>query len=183
MKIREGAYYRTRGEQIVGPVRRRDGTTTYPWGDGSDCWTDSGRFSEDVENCDMDLISEVYVSDTPPSVTETEAQLREMMRDPRYWRTREPEWVKRVTDGFRALVGGDTPPENVPDSATVAFKIMEPVSGPNGPLIEVHDRKTLRDEFAEAALKGMLARYDYHSRDVARDAYEYADAMMEARKK
>ena len=36
----------------------------------------------------------------------TEEQLREMMRDPRYWRQREPEWVKRVTDGFRALVGG-----------------------------------------------------------------------------
>ncbi len=29
-----------------------------------------------------------------------------MMRDPRYWRTREPEFVRRVTDGFRRLVGG-----------------------------------------------------------------------------
>lgn len=38
--------------------------------------------------------------------TMTEEQLRDMMRDPRYWRQREPEWVKRVTDGFRALVGG-----------------------------------------------------------------------------
>ena len=38
--------------------------------------------------------------------TMTEEQLRQMMRDPRYWRQREPEWVKRVTDGFRALVGG-----------------------------------------------------------------------------
>jgi len=34
-----------------------------------------------------------------------EAGLREMMRDPRYWRTREPEFVKRVTDGFRRMVG------------------------------------------------------------------------------
>lgn len=40
------------------------------------------------------------------SPTMTEGQLREMMRDPRYWRQRNPEWVKRVTDGFRALVGG-----------------------------------------------------------------------------
>ena len=40
------------------------------------------------------------------SPTMTEEQLREMMRDPRYWRQRNPEWVKRVTDGFRALVGG-----------------------------------------------------------------------------
>jgi hypothetical protein len=42
-------------------------------------------------------------SDLP---TMTEEQLREMMRDPRYWRQRNPEWVKRVIDGFRALAGG-----------------------------------------------------------------------------
>ena len=65
MKIEAGKYYRTRGEQIVGPMRRRDGRIPFPWGDGTDCWTDNGRFSEDVNNCDMDLISEVYVSDTP----------------------------------------------------------------------------------------------------------------------
>ncbi|NKC29430.1 capsid assembly protein [Falsiroseomonas selenitidurans] len=35
-----------------------------------------------------------------------EAELRRMMRDPRYWRAREPEFVKRVTEGFRRLVGG-----------------------------------------------------------------------------
>ena len=66
MKIEAGKYYRTRGEQIVGPMRRRDGRIPFPWGDGTDCWTDNGRFSEDVNNCDMDLISEVYVSDTFP---------------------------------------------------------------------------------------------------------------------
>jgi len=37
---------------------------------------------------------------------ESEAELRAMMRDPRYWRTREPEFVRRVTDGFRRLVNG-----------------------------------------------------------------------------
>ncbi|MBR0679683.1 hypothetical protein GXW74_04245 [Roseomonas eburnea] len=35
-----------------------------------------------------------------------ETELRSMMRDPRYWRTREPEFVRRVTDGFRRLVNG-----------------------------------------------------------------------------
>jgi hypothetical protein len=35
-----------------------------------------------------------------------EAALRALMRDPRYWRTREPEFVRRVTEGFRRLVGG-----------------------------------------------------------------------------
>ncbi|MBY0336630.1 MAG: hypothetical protein K2X11_08450 [Acetobacteraceae bacterium] len=41
----------------------------------------------------------------PPEAADEEG-LRRMMRDPRYWRTREPEFVKRVTDGFRKLVGG-----------------------------------------------------------------------------
>ena len=34
-----------------------------------------------------------------------EAELRRMMRDPRYWRSREPDFVKRVTENFRRLVG------------------------------------------------------------------------------
>lgn len=34
-----------------------------------------------------------------------EKALRKMMRDPRYWRTREPEYVKRVSDGFKRLFG------------------------------------------------------------------------------
>jgi len=35
-----------------------------------------------------------------------EARLRQMMRDPRYWQKRDPEYVNRVTEGFRRLVGG-----------------------------------------------------------------------------
>ena len=34
-----------------------------------------------------------------------EAALRRMMRDPRYWRAREPDYVRRVTEGFRRLFG------------------------------------------------------------------------------
>ena len=34
-----------------------------------------------------------------------EDQLYEMMRDPRYWRDRDPEFVARVTEGFRRLYG------------------------------------------------------------------------------
>jgi hypothetical protein len=40
-----------------------------------------------------------------PTVAD-EGELRAMMRDPRYWRTREPEFVRRVTEGFRRMVGG-----------------------------------------------------------------------------
>jgi hypothetical protein len=35
-----------------------------------------------------------------------EQELRVMMRDPRYWRTREPDFVKRVAEGFRRLAKG-----------------------------------------------------------------------------
>jgi hypothetical protein len=32
--------------------------------------------------------------------------LDEMVRDPRYWRQRDPEFIARVTEGFRKLYGG-----------------------------------------------------------------------------
>jgi hypothetical protein len=43
--------------------------------------------------------------DAVPQSAETEGELRAMMRDPRYWRSREPEFVRRVTEGFRRMVG------------------------------------------------------------------------------
>ena len=44
--------------------------------------------------------------DSAAPAAQNEAELRAMMRDPRYWRSREPEFVRRVTEGFRRLVGG-----------------------------------------------------------------------------
>lgn len=44
--------------------------------------------------------------DASAAAPATEAELRSMMRDPRYWQSREPAFVQRVTDGFRRLVGG-----------------------------------------------------------------------------
>jgi hypothetical protein len=41
---------------------------------------------------------------TPPAA-ESETELRAMMRDPRYWRSRDPQFIQRVTEGFRRLVG------------------------------------------------------------------------------
>ncbi|MGG5820506.1 capsid assembly protein [Falsiroseomonas sp. HW251] len=46
-------------------------------------------------------LSRDAAADAAPS----EAELRKMMRDPRYWRTRDPAFVQRVTEGFRRLVG------------------------------------------------------------------------------
>jgi hypothetical protein len=127
---------------------------------------------------------EGWVNITPPAVKETEAELREMMRDPRYWQKREPEWVKRVTEGFRALVGGDTPPTVQETEADWRARLL--AAGP-GLFLEEHNRKTLRDEFAMAALTGLLANFvddgSMGAEDWASDAYLFADKMMEARKK
>ncbi|MCB4823267.1 capsid assembly protein [Roseicella aerolata] len=40
-----------------------------------------------------------------PPAAASEAELRAMMRDPRYWRSRDPQFIQRVTEGFRRLVG------------------------------------------------------------------------------
>ena len=42
--------------------------------------------------------------ESAPQTGESEAELRAMMRDPRYWRSRDPQFIQRVTDGFRRLV-------------------------------------------------------------------------------
>lgn len=44
--------------------------------------------------------------DSAPPAPESETELRAMMRDPRYWRARDPQFIQRVTEGFRRLVGG-----------------------------------------------------------------------------
>jgi hypothetical protein len=129
-------------------------------------WGTDGQYMSG-KPCFMDLISEVYVSDTPPAVKETAEELREMMRDPRYWRTREPEFVKRVTEGFRALVGGDTPPADAPLPDIITDQPC----------------KTLRDEFAMEAMKLLQPKHDWAEGMLAFYSYKQADAMMEARKK
>jgi len=186
MQIREGAYYRTRGGDVVGPMKKTDDCMQYdyPWSSLYECWTDEGVFNIADGECEADLISEVYVSDTPPVVKETEAELREMMRDPRYWQKREPEWVKRVTDGFRALVGGSVPPADAPTPPPAMLKPQE--WRRIKPIEPSPETKTLRDEFAMAALKAMLGHSDYvelSPDQMAVEAYRQANAMMEARKK
>ncbi|NOG71329.1 capsid assembly protein [Roseicella sp. DB1501] len=43
--------------------------------------------------------------ESAPPGAESESELRALMRDPRYWRSRDPQFIQRVTDGFRRLVG------------------------------------------------------------------------------
>jgi hypothetical protein len=136
MQIREGAYYRTRDGAVVGPMQTRD-ESCYCWKSGTDCWTDKGEF-EKGRQWEHDLISEVYVSDTPPDSP------KGSMLKPQDWRRLKP---------------------------------IEPSP----------EAKTLRDEFAMAALTGLLANAvddgSMGAEDWASDAYLFADKMMEARKK
>jgi len=115
MKIEAGKYYRTRRGLIVGPLTR------VSWCDrtfaASDItWKENGSYVQGITHS-LDLISEVYVSDTPPA---------------------------------------DAP---------------------------APETKTLRDEFAIAALTGMITADHEFTDRIAEETYEIADAMMGARKK
>jgi len=69
MKIEAGKYYRTRGDDknpghVFGPMRyRKEKYCLYIGGGFS--WDAKGHFDGD-QHSTLDLISEVYVSDTPP---------------------------------------------------------------------------------------------------------------------
>lgn len=41
-----------------------------------------------------------------PAANASETDLQAMMRDPRYWRDRDPAFVARVTEGFQKVYGG-----------------------------------------------------------------------------
>jgi len=119
MKIKEGAYYRTRDGDVVGPMAAVSGCN-YTFTAIGYTWNEDGSFVRG-NPYKLDFVSEVYVSDTPPA---------------------------------------DAP---------------------------APEAKTLRDEFAMAALTGVMAQAvddgNMGSGDWASDAYFFADMMMEARKK
>jgi hypothetical protein len=69
MKIREGAYYRARNGAIYGPMMYSVASSRYPvmvkgtiW-----CWGEDGFYQSNQQETEHDLISEAYVSDTPPA--------------------------------------------------------------------------------------------------------------------
>jgi len=151
MKIEAGKYYRMRGDgknlgQVVGPMYPV-AYGVYAWGCASFFFTETGLYDADSES-EYDLISEVYVSDTPPADARS--------------------------------------PGALPLNPAAKFKLFRQV-GPheivqNAPVLET---KTLRDEFAMAALTGFVANPNNiaGTEESAQWAYRYADAMIEARKK
>ena len=49
---------------------------------------------------------EIVASGDPATLAPDPEKLTRMMRDPRYWRDRDKDFVARVTDGYRRLYGG-----------------------------------------------------------------------------
>ncbi len=143
MQIREGAYYRTRGGHIVGPIETTENFGDFIFWVSMDehcCWKPDGSYTTTNKPHDFDLISEVYVSDTPPTFIR----------------------IGSFSGGGSGGGGGASTSAPAPET------------------------KTLRDEFAMAALAGIVsdpACGDIPAIAVARAAHKYADAMMEARKK
>lgn len=45
------------------------------------------------------------VEDTVPLEAGGETELKSMMRDPRYWKQKDPAFVKKVTEGFKSVYG------------------------------------------------------------------------------
>jgi hypothetical protein len=127
MKIREGAYYRTRDGDVVGPMRLRKDQS---WYSSYHQWNEDGGIFSSGADHGLDLISEVYVSDTPHAAGQ---------------------------NTFQNCTVGTYAPET----------------------------KTLRDEFAMTVMGSLLYNRGETGTfsDYAQDAYEYADCMMEARKK
>lgn len=70
----------------------------------------------------------------------------------------------------------------VKNSTMQAFPFIEPYEDDN--IKAYHSGMTMRDEFAKAALQGLLAcpQSDGFKNEFAVWAYEYADEMMKARK-
>jgi hypothetical protein len=114
MKIEAGKYYRTRGGRVIGPMREIVSRIAEKWkfwaigfNDGAPCWTDEGRWSDVEDMHEMDLISEVYVSDTPPA----DAPARET-------KTLRDEFAGRVLTGMMAdHTAPNKPPEFFADLA------------------------------------------------------------------
>jgi len=195
MKIREGAYYRTRGGYVVvGPLIRMTWCKR-TFGAGNLTWREDGSYVPgDVH--DMDLISEVYVSDTPPAFMRLAAtpsddtvisfNVSEMARDNNSWATGDIGFW--IGDDMR-MARYDVRIEGKESNAWPS-DVPNPWRDKRGLPAPAPETKTLRDEFAMEALP---ISYDYirigkatsaFSRyALAATAYDFADAMMEARKK
>ncbi|WP_259780969.1 hypothetical protein [Aestuariispira ectoiniformans] len=57
-----------------------------------------------------EILVPLVENDDPKEVQNIEESIRQMMRDPRYWRDRDPSTVRQVSEGFQRLYPGQ--PQN-----------------------------------------------------------------------
>ena len=201
MKIEAGKYYRTRGGDVVGPMRHEGADSHFPWITLSRCWTIEGkvyRGREGGEDC-MDLISEVYVSDTPPAFmrlagtpsddTVVSFNFSEMARDGNKWATgsigfwiggemRMAHYDVRLT----GLEGRASPSDALPTDGTCKFTNCS-----IGTYEPAPKTKTLRDELVEKAALAILNGHYANPSPMSSYGFEEiwlaAEHFVEARKK
>ena len=184
MKIKEGAYYRTRVGDVVGPMKQSK-VALDCWAGNCFIWHEGGHFNRSGAAHGLDLISEVYVSDMPPENAPASPSddvvitmnFSELARKGSDWNSGTVRFYadyKLITAYYNVHLTGseskapqDTPPDvPLPD------------------IITDQPCKTLRDEFAMAALTGFCSQQVRLEPNVfAKFSYDCADAMMEARKK
>ena len=88
----------------------------------------------------------------------------------------------------REALGGSAPPNDGGPAfpSPLEWREMDMATGAwrtSGVYDNAHDGISARDYFAAKALAGMVAKYgsDFEADSFARDAYEFADAMLKAR--
>ncbi len=163
MKIREGAYYRARGGQVFGPmVPGGTPASDYVW-----CldpliqgynWDSEGSWRKGWDG-PLDLISEVYVSDTPPMLI-------------------------TVRTGSSGGGGGMTP-----DMPRVGFDPPDQRQTADAPAPEAKTLRdefafeAMKKLMDTSGLKAAAHHEEANRTGLAKLAYGIADAMMEARRK
>lgn len=65
----------------------------------------SAKFQEELANQISTLIRKGDAESFQADPGTSEAELKELMRDPRYWRDLDPEIVAKVREGFRTIYG------------------------------------------------------------------------------
>ena len=193
MKIEAGKYYRTRGGDVVGPIVQSS-DKRYPWtvfgGTYSSLrWTQEGDYSYTGPNF-LDLISEIYVSDTPPADapaatpsddTVVTFNFSQMARDGRKWATGSIGfWIgdEMRTAHYDVRIGGvegKAWPSDVPN----------PWRDNRGLPAPAPEAKTLRDELVEKAALEIFKRF--YLTPEGRVGFDWmwraAENFVEARKK
>ncbi len=84
LKIREGAYYRTRGGEVVGPLAIWNTNDGYFFVTQQFTWNVKGKYVSGLES-EYDLVKEAFVSDVPTTERDALKAENEKLRASRKW--------------------------------------------------------------------------------------------------